>query len=363
MSARLTIGVLPGDGIGTEVMPPCLDILGAALALVGRADFRFVELEAGAGCFRRHGEALPGESLSQARAADALLLGAMGLPDVRYEDGTEIAPQLELRERLGLYAGVRPIRTRPGVAPVLADPRAAALDIVLVRESTEGLFAFREHGVVSDDEATDTLKISRRVSERLFDFSFELARDRKSRGHAGRVTCVDKANVLNSFAFFRRIFAERARRYADLTADYCYVDAAGLNLVKCPWTFDVMVTENMFGDILSDVGAALMGGMGMAPSADIGDSQAVFQPCHGSAPDIMGKGVANPTAMVLSGAMLLDWLGRTRDDPALRRAGDLVEAAVDNAYAGGDVRPYELGGDDGTVAIANAFQKALGTAR
>ena len=163
-------------------------------------------------------------------------------------------------------------------------------------------------GVVTDTEARETLVITRKTSERLFEFSFRLAERRKARGRPGALTCVDKANVFKAFAFFREMFDEAAKRHPDVKADRLYVDACSALLVKRPWDFDVMVMENMFGDILSDLAAGLIGGMGIAPSADIGDKHAVFQPCHGTAPDIMGQGKANPTAMILSAAMMLDWL-------------------------------------------------------
>ena len=151
--------------------------------------------------------------------------------------------------------------------------------------------------------------ITRKTSERLFDFSFRYAARRKSRGpNKGRLTCVDKANVFKAFAFFRQMFDEQAAKFPGVPADHLYVDACSAMLVRRPWDFDVMVMENMFGDILSDLTAGLIGGMGMAPSADIGDKHAVFQPCHGTAPDIMGQGKANPSAMILSAALMLDWL-------------------------------------------------------
>ncbi|MEM7503326.1 MAG: isocitrate/isopropylmalate family dehydrogenase [Pseudomonadota bacterium] len=356
--STLSIATLPGDGIGPEVIAPAIELLNAAVGGSATLDFQMVA--AGANHYAAHGDAIPEESLAAAKAADAILLGAMGMPDIRYPDGTEISPQLELRERLGLYAGVRPIRTVPGVATPLADDRARRLDIVLVRESTEGLFKSRNHCELVDDAiARDTLEITRATSERLFDFSFELARSRKAQGKEGRVTCVDKANVLGSFAFFRKIFDERAQRYPDIVADHCYVDALALRLVKQPWEFDVLVTENMFGDILSDLGAGLMGGMGMAPSADIGDANAVFQPCHGSAPDIAGSGMANPVATFLSGAMMLDWIARERSLSACRSAASKIRVAIDQAFADGKLLPYELGGSDGTEAIADAVMTKL----
>jgi 3-isopropylmalate dehydrogenase len=358
---RFDIAVLPGDGIGPDVVAPCLDLLRAAASRVGGFSLDFTGHAAGALEYRRNGDALPAETLAACRSADAILLGAMGWPEVRYPDGTEIAPQLDLRTELGLFAGVRPARTLPGVGPILADPRASALDIVIIRESIEGLFALRDQGIVVDDrEARDTMVITRDVCEPLFDFSFEFTRKRKQRGAPGRLTCVDKANVFASMAFFRKIFDERHALNADITADHAYVDATALNLVRRPWDFDVMVTENMFGDILSDLAAALIGGMGFAPSADIGLEHAVFQPCHGSAPDIAGQGIANPTATFLSGAMMLQWLGDKHACPAAVTAGQLLREAVDEAFRRG-ARPYEIGGTDSTTAITAAVAKALET--
>jgi 3-isopropylmalate dehydrogenase len=358
--ATFRLAVLPGDGIGGEVMTPCLDILDRAIRKTGGVALDLVTLDAGAACWRDTGEALPAKTLAECRAADAILLAAMGDPAIRYPDGTEIAPQLDLRFTMGLYAGVRPIRAIPGVPVALADPRAVRLDIVLIRESTEGLFVSRGKGEVIDDrEARDHMVITRATSERLFDFAFALAKRRRDAGKPGRVTCVDKANVFQSFAFMRKIFDERAARHPGIGADHAYIDAMALHLVRRPWDFDVLVTENMFGDILSDLGAGLIGGMGMAPSADIGDQHAVFQPCHGSAPDIVGQGRANPTAMILSAAMMMEWLGETRGVAAAAAAGQLITAAVDHAYADGRLTPMELGGADGTAAIADRVRAAL----
>ena len=356
----LEIAVFPGDGIGPEVMTPCLELLDIVTREVGGFRLSYETIEAGAGLYARTGAALPDNALRRAERADAILLGAMGMPEIRYPDGKEISPQLDLREHFHLFAGVRPIRTIPGVPAPLRDPRGQRLDLVLVRESTEGLFAARGKTVQDGDRiARDTMEITRPACERLFDFAFRLARRRKAEGHEGRLTCVDKANVLGSMVFFRRIFDERAKEFPDIKTDYSYVDAMGLNLVKKPWDFDVLVTENMFGDILSDVGAALMGGLGMAPSGDIGDTQAVFQPCHGSAPDISGKGLANPTAMFLSGAMMLDWLGERRGAKSCKLAASSLTRAVEQAFAGGALLPSELGGQDGTGEIAAAVKRSL----
>jgi 3-isopropylmalate dehydrogenase len=226
---------------------------------------------------------------------------------------------------------------------------------VVVRESTEGLFASRGKGVVEDDRiARETMVITRDVSERLFDFCFRLARRRRERGRPGRVTCVDKSNVFAAMAFFRRVFDERAALHPDIAADHHYVDAMALDMVRKPWEFDVLVMENMFGDILSDLGGGIVGGMGMAPCGEIGDDKGLFQPAHGSAPDIAGSGKANPTAMLLSTALMLDWLGQRHGRDELKAAAEALEQAVDRAFGEGAVRPLEFGGSDGTEAITRA---------
>jgi 3-isopropylmalate dehydrogenase len=354
------ICVLPGDGIGTEVIAATLPLLDRVQHNASFA-FRFSEHLAGAQHYKATGNALPDATLQASRDADAILFGAMGWPEIRYPDGTEIAPQLDLRVVLELYAGVRPARALPGIALPLADPRARSIDLVVIRESTEGLFASRGKGTIENDsEARDTMVITRRGSERVHDFAFRLAQRRKSRGRPGRVTCVDKANVFRSMAFFRRIFDERALRFPDIEARHNYIDATALDLIRKPWDFDVLVTENMFGDIISDQTAALVGGMGMAPSADIGDDHGLFQPCHGSAPDIAGQGKANPTATILSAAMMLDWLAQRSGNESLAVAGQRLEDAVDRVYASKRVVPYEFGGKDGTAAITAAVAAELG---
>jgi 3-isopropylmalate dehydrogenase len=201
--------------------------------------------------------------------------------------------------------------------------------------------------------------VTRDKTERLFDFSLHLAERRKKRGKPGRLTLVDKANVFKAFNWQRDIFNERKPKFPDVKTDMLYVDACAAMMVKKPWDFDVMVMENMFGDILSDLAAGLIGGLGIAPSADIGDTHAVFQPCHGTAPDIMGQGKANPTAMILSAAMMLDWLADKHDHQPAADAAQRIERAVDRAYASG-LKPMEYGGPDGTAAIAKAVMTALG---
>jgi 3-isopropylmalate dehydrogenase len=355
------IAVFPGDGIGHEVMAPTVSLLGTLASRIGSFDLSFQNYEAGAGLYQRTGDALPDSAMQAAARADAILLGAMGLPEVRFPDGTEVQPHLDMREKFELYAGIRPIRILPGAPTPLADPRAAQVDCVLVRESTEGLFASRTESRRDNDAVYDTMKISRSVSERLFEQAFQLAirRSKARGGKKARVTCVDKANVIPSLAFFRSIFLDVAKRYPDVPSDCAYVDATALRLVRSPWEFDVLVTENMFGDILSDLGAALIGGMGMAPSADIGDKHAIFQPCHGTGPDIAGKGLANPTAMLLSAAMMLEWLADRHDNIGCRRAAVMLNRAVEAAFAPGDLISTETGGSAGTEEIMGRVTAAL----
>ncbi|MEL6476335.1 MAG: isocitrate/isopropylmalate family dehydrogenase [Pseudomonadota bacterium] len=354
----LQIAVFDGDGIGPEITEPTVKLIDK-VAREAQVAMVFNHLPAGAGHYRDHGESLPETSLQKARAADAILLSAMGLPGVRYPDGTEIVPQVQLRIELDLYAGLRPVKLLPGQSSPLALPPGKTIDFVLVRESTEGLFASMNKGEVTENEARETMVITRGVTEKLSDFAFKLARKRKAKGHPGQVMCVDKANVFRAFAFMRKVFEERAALNPDLDATAGYVDAVALWMVQKPWIFDVMITENMFGDILSDLGAGLMGGLGMAPSADIGDGHAVFQPCHGTAPDIAGQGIANPLAMVLSGAMMLDWLAEERQLPGLAEAGDRLRSAVTHVLAEGKAVTPDLGGAASTTGLAAAVEAAL----
>src|SRR3954468_15924706 len=359
-SNAFRIAVMPGEGIGVEVMEAALAVLAAVEARYGLA-FETDTIPGGAHYYRETGGILPADGMERAGRAEAILFGAMGWPDIRYPDGTEIAPQLDLRFAFELYAGVRPIQAIPGVPPVLADPRAATIDLVIVRESTEGMFASRGKGeIIGETEARDTQVITRRTTERLTDFSCALARRRKrERGTPGRVTLVDKANVFRSFAFMRKVFYEAAARHPDVEARHHYIDAMALDLVRRPWDFDVLPMENLFGDILSDLGAGLIGGMGFAPSADIGDEHGLFQPSHGTGPDIAGKGVANPTGMILSTAMMLDWLGERHGSENARLGARAIERSVDLAFGEARVRSYDIGGGDGTVTIGRAIADAI----
>lgn len=259
-SWAFSIAVLPGDGIGLEVIAEGIKILRATEELLENVRFDLKDLPAGAGEYLRTGRALPDETFAECLRSDAILLGAMGLPGVREGNGLESSPQLDLRERLDLYCGLRPLRLFHSAHTPLKHYCAGQIDLLVVRENTEGLFWGRkEAGRADDDTVMDTLRVSRRGSERLFRAAFEQARRRKR-----KLTLVDKSNVLPSMALFRRIFEAISPEFPDVETEKLYIDAACLHLTRRPHTFDVIVTENMFGDILFDLAAALVGGMGMA---------------------------------------------------------------------------------------------------
>ncbi len=362
--SKFHIAVIRGDGIGADVIDATIAVIDAAQRRIGGFALAWEDLQAGAAYYAETGRDMAPGAEDAAAAADAILLGAIGLPAIRHADGTEISPHLRLRERFQLYAGVRPVKAYPNVPQRLADPRAADIDLVVLRESTEGLFysaAVHDRSEVVDDrEVRDVLRITRTTTEKLCDFAFRLAQKRKLRGGKGRVTCVDKANVFRSMAFFRKIFDERARRFPDIEATHAYVDAQALDLVRRPWAFDVLVMENMFGDILSDLCGGLVGGMGMASCAEIGDAHGLFQPAHGSAPDIMGEDRANPLAAILSGALMLDYLGERSGNEALSAAAQAIESAVAAGFAADRIRPMEFGGDQGTAAVTGELIALVG---
>lgn len=332
----LSIAVLPGDGIGADVMREGVKALRAVEAQLRGVRFELSEVSVGAAEFLRCGNPLPPAATEACRAADAILLAAMGLPEVRWPNGKELTPQIDLREQLDLYCGLRPIRLYHANDTPLKGVGAGEIDLMLVRESTEGLFSARgSNGNGSDGEVCDVMRITRRGSERVFRSAFRLARQRRR-----KLTLVDKANVLPSMVFFRSVFDKVAREFPDVQTERVYVDAMTLFLLRKPQAFDVIVTENMFGDILSDLAAGLVGGMGMAPSADIGEDYAVFQPAHGSAPDIAGKGIANPVAMILSVALMLDWIKH----PETLCGAQLINRAVEKVLADPANRTPDVGG-------------------
>lgn len=357
MTKQSKIALIKGDGIGVDVSEATVRVVNSAIAQVGAPALEYQEIEAGAGYFAEHGVDIEPRGEERCGEADAIFLGAIGLPSVRHADGTEISPHLRLRDRFGLYAGVRPVKAYPNAPQRLADPRAAGIDLIILRESTEGLFySAAAHGrsqIIGDSEVRDTLRITRATTEKLHRFGFELARKRKARGKPGRLTCVDKANVFASMAFFRKIYDEIAPDFPDVETGYAYVDAQALNLIRQPWDYDVLVMENMFGDILSDLAGGLVGGMGMAACAEIGDEIGLFQPAHGSAPDIMGQDKANPLAAILSGGLMLDYLAEKLGEAAYGDAAARIDAAVDAGFAANRLRPMEFGGDMGTEAVTS----------
>lgn len=337
------IALLPGDGVGPEVVAAAVRVLEAVAP-----SLLYEEFSVGAGEYLRGGHPLPVHTFERLRDFDAILLGAMGLPDVRWPNGIEMTPQLDLRERLDLYCGLRPICLFHSLDSPLRDRTAESIDILLVRESTEGLFVSRLRPPdLASDCVEDTLRITRTGARRVIRAAFVQAMRRKK-----RLALVDKANVLPSMAFFRRVFDEVAGEFPQVATERIYVDAAALYLVTQPERFDVVVTENMFGDILSDLLAGLVGGMGMAPSADIGDQYAVFQPSHGSAPDIAGRGIANPVAAILSAAMMLDWLGEGA-------AAGRIRTAVRKVFADRAIRTRDMGGTHSTRQMTDAIMANL----
>jgi 3-isopropylmalate dehydrogenase len=344
------IVTIAGDGIGPELLASAQEVLAAVQARSGGAFMLEVQpVEAGAEHYRQTGTNISDAGLHACVSADAVLKAPVGLPEVRRPDGTE-AGLLGgvLRVGLDLYANLRPIRLLPGV-PTRTRFAPGEIDYVIVRENTEGLYASRGLGVANDWAASDVLFMTRPGIERIVRFAFELARKRKGApvDRVHRVTCVDKSNVLKSFALFRRIFGEVAREYQDIEADYLYADAAAQALVMDPARFDVLVMENFLGDLLSDLGGGTIGGVGMCPSGNIGEHAAYFEPIHGSAPGLAGLDRANPVAQILSAAMLLDHLG----EPS---AGEQVRQAVWHALESGALRIGTDGCPIGSTRAATA---------
>lgn len=337
------IALLPGDGIGPEVMRAGVRVLQAVAP-----SLTYEEFSVGAGEYLHNGDPLPASVFERLPEFDAILMGAMGLPGVRWPSGVEMTPQLDLREQLDLYCGLRPVYLfHPEDSP-LRDRAPGSIDIMLVRESTEGLFSARLRPPdVASGCVEDTMRITRTGAERIVRAAFHQAMGRRK-----RIALVDKSNVLPSMAFFRKIFDEVSEEFPDVNTERLYVDAAALYLVTQPERFDVMVTENMFGDILSDLLAGLVGGMGMAPSADIGERYAVFQPSHGSAPDIAGCGIANPVATILSSAMMLEWLGE-------RDAAGTIRGAVRRTFDDPSVRTRDMRGPLSTTQMTDAIIATL----
>ncbi len=360
MAKSLKIAVLAGDGVGPEITAESVRVLKAVESKLGTFKFDFQDQDTSVERYRRTGVAMTEEAFNDCKAADAILLGAMGIPEVRLPDGTEVQPSIILRLRfeLDLYAGVRPIKYFEGAASRIMDPR---IDYVIMRENTEGLIGARGGGnLLHDEVATDTMIITRKATEKIVHASAKLAQSRaKMLGRPGKVACVDKSNVLRSFAFFRKVFDEVMAGYPDLQKDYSYIDSMTINMILWPEKYDVIVTENMFGDIISDLGPATIGGMGMAPSGDIGDNHGMFQPSHGSAPTIAGKNIANPIATILSGAMMLDWLGDRNPGLMLKEAATMINSAVGEFVRKKEGLTSDIGGKGTTTGVGSGIIKEI----
>jgi homoisocitrate dehydrogenase len=338
--AMQVLCLIPGDGVGQEVIPAARRVLETLLPHV-----RCETAEAGWECFLRHGTSLPEDTLRAAQSADATLFGATQSPSERVEG--YFSPILALRRRLDLYANLRP------VTALL--PGAAGVDLLIVRENTEGLYAGRER---SDGKTAIAERvITRQASERIARTAFEQARRRATirepASRQAKVTIVHKANVLKlTDGLFREACRTIAAGFSDVEVEEMLVDTTAMQLVRDPGRFDVIVTTNLFGDILSDLAAGLVGGLGVAPSANLGAGRAaVFEPVHGSAPDIAGRGIANPIGAILSAALLLEHLGN--DAGAVR-----VRQAVAETVAAGIITP-DLGGTAGTEAVLEAILHRL----
>jgi len=356
-SSGITIAVLAGDDIGPEVVDATVAVLDQAASARG-IPIAWERLPVGLAAVDEHGSTLPDRTIERLREIPGWILGPVSHRDYPLGDQRYRNPSGYLRKNFELYANLRPSRGWAGVPAVHPD-----LDLVIVRENTEGFYADRNmldgNGELRPDEDTviSVRLVTRRASVRVARQAFELAR---SRDKKKTVTAVHKANVLRrGDGLFLACCREVAADYPDVNFDDYLVDAFAMRLILRPDVHDVVVTTNMFGDILSDEAAGLVGGLGLAPGLNTGDDHAMAQAVHGSAPDISGRGIANPTAEILSGAMLLDWLGRTRGPEVLSAAARDIERAVGVALAEGSKLTPDLGGKAGTTQLTEAIISAL----
>lgn len=351
--------ILPGDGIGPEIMAEAIKVLNLANDRYA-LDFELVEDVIGGAAIDRHGVPLADETLARARAAEAVLLGAVGGPkwdrierDIRPERGL-----LKIRSQLGLFANLRPAILYPQLAEAstLKPEVVAGLDILIVRELTGGIYFGAPRGIEQGNgerRAYDTLPYSESEIRRIARVGFDMARLR-----GGKLCSVDKANVLASSQLWREVVEEVAKDYGDVELSHMYVDNAAMQLVRAPKQFDVIVTDNMFGDILSDEASMLTGSIGMLPSASLdADNKGMYEPCHGSAPDIAGQGIANPLATILSVSMMLRYsFARSDAADAIERA---VSQVLDQGLRTGDI--HSAGTRQvGTAEMGDAVVSALG---
>jgi 3-isopropylmalate dehydrogenase len=352
-----SILLLPGDGIGPEVVAAAERVLRTVASRFDHA-FEITSASIGGAALTRGLPPLPGKTLDAARRADAILLGAVGDPafDTARPAERPEAALLEIRRELGLYANLRPARVWPGLesAGPLKPEILAGTDILIVRELTGGLYYGQPRGYSDDGEsACNTMRYSRTEVARVAHRAFEAARRRRR-----RLTSVDKANVLDTSRLWREVVTGMAGDYPDIMVDHMLVDTCAMKLASAPSTFDVVLTENMFGDILSDEAGAIVGSLGLLPSASLGDGVGLFEPVHGSAPDIAGRDVANPIGAIASVAMLL------RHALGLDAEALAVERAIEAALTGG-CRTADLAASGshplGTVAMATAIVDLIGS--
>ena len=325
------IAIIGGDGIGNEVMD-CCEYMLDKLDL----EFSFEYGIAGFDCFNKTGSTLPEETIKISKKSDAVLFGAST------STPHQPSPIINLRKALNVYANIRPIKSYKGVNCIRDD-----IDFVIVRENTEGLYSQVEYG--DCEKMVAERHITRPASERISKAAFNLC---IKRGES-KVTCVHKSNVLKKTdGVFKESFYKVAKQYPQITTEDYYVDATAMYLITQPQNFDVIVSSNLFGDILSDESAGLVGGLGLAPSGNIGDHNGLFEPVHGSAPDIAGKNIANPCSMILSASMMLDYLGEWE-------ISNDIKNAVEKVIADCRIRTPDLGGDSSTMEVTKAIVKEL----
>ena len=351
------LAVLPGDGIGPEIVRETVRVLEAVQEVVDGLRIDFVTLPVGLSAYEEHGSTLPQETIAGIKAADGCLLGPVTSHVYDVNDPRMVNPSGYLRKKLDLYANVRPSRSFAGV-PCLHKN----VDLIVVRENTEGFYADRNlldgNGELrpTEDLVMSVRVITRRASTRVARMAFRLAQERLRQRGKAKVTIVHKANVLRKGdGLFLEACRAVAQDYPDIAVDDYHVDAFAMHLVMRPAAFDVIVTTNLYGDVLSDEAAGLVGGLGLAPGLNAGDDYAIAQATHGSAPDIAGRNIANPCAEILSAQLLLNWWAQRRDDDAAREAARRIEAAVAAVLNEGAVRTPDLGGTATTTDMGQAI--------
>ncbi|MEY9776308.1 isocitrate/isopropylmalate dehydrogenase family protein [Arthrobacter sp. MW3 TE3886] len=356
-SKQYRLAVLNGDGIGPEIVPASVKILDAAMAAAGAPAIDWTELPLGRSAIDTHGTAVPDETLEALNDVDGWLLGPHDSASYPEPHKSALNPSGTIRKHFGLFANIRPAKAFPGGNAIVE-----GTDLVIVRENTEGFYADRNtfagtgEFMPTPDVAIMHGIITRAATERIAHAAFQLAQSRTK-----QLTIVHKANVLKmTTGLFRDVCREVGTQYPDVSVNDFHIDAMTVHLVRRANKFDVIVTENMFGDILSDLAGEVAGSLGIAPSINSSDTHAMAQASHGSAPDIAGKNIANPIAMILSSAMLLRWLGAKFGDEKVLAAAELVEKAVEATVLDGTTTK-DLGGTAGTSDFADAVANRVAT--